>query len=213
MSAPRDLVLIGGGEHAVVVADAAASRPDLWRLIGYCELAETPRMQRLGLPLLADDPQLVPPDALLILAMGGNAKSARRRDLVTRHSARQGATWATVVHARATVSPLSTLDAGTLVCAGAIVNPGARVGAHAIVNTGSIVEHDCTLGDFVHLGPGALLGGGVSVGDESFLGLGCRVRDHVQIGARATVGMGAVVLGSVPDGMVVVGVPARPRHP
>jgi acetyltransferase EpsM len=213
MNGPRDLILIGGGEHAAVAADAAASRPELWRVIGYSDLAETPRMQRLGLSWYPDDAQALPAGAARILALGGSAVSSLRRELARRHAAPPGVVWATVVHASARIAPSAVLGPGTLVCAGAIVNPGAEIGAHVIVNTGAIVEHDCRLGDFVHVAPGAVLGGGVTVGEGTFLGLGCRVRDHLQIGSQVTVGMGAVVLGSVPDGTAVMGIPARPRRP
>ena len=213
MSAPQDVILIGGGEHATVVADAARSRPELWRVVGYCDLAPTAKMASLGLPFLANDPSSLPADAFRILALGGGIVSPLRRELVQRHGERPGLGWATVVHASARVSPTATVGAGTLVCAGALINPSARVGAHVIVNTGAVVEHDVTLGDFVHAGPGAILGGGASVGEGSFLGLGCRIRDHIQIGAGATVGMGSVVIVSVAPGAVVLGIPARPRPP
>ncbi len=213
MSTPRKLILLGGGEHATVVADAARSRPELWQVIAYCDRAPTPKMASLGIPFLLDDPALLPSDALRILALGGAPMSPVRREVVRRHQAQPGLGWATVVHARAHVAATATLGAGTLVGAGAVVNPGARVGAHVIVNTAAVVEHDVTLGDFVHAAPGAILGGGVSVGEGSFLGLGCRIRDHVQLGAGVTVGMGSVVIGSVPPGAAVMGVPARIRLP
>lgn len=208
---PAELVLLGGGEHATVVVDVARSRPDLWRLAGYCNGASTPRMETAGLTWLGDDPALVPRGARLIVATGGLGVSNRRAELVRRFTVAGGPDWAPLVHATAYVSPTATIGAGALVCAGAVVNAGAVVGDHCIVNTGVIVEHDVRLGAFTMLGPGAVLGGGVTVGDGSFLGLGCRVRDHVQIGAGATVAMGAVVIGSVAAQGFVLGVPARPR--
>lgn len=211
MTTPCNLVLIGGGEHATVVVDAARSRPDLWRVTGFFNSGLTPKMQMLGIPWLGDDPGKMPSDALPIVATGSLGVSSRRSELVHRFSTGMSAGWAVVVHARAHVSPTAQIQEGTLVCAGAIVNPGAVVGAHVIANTGAIIEHDVQLGDFVQLAPGVVLGGGVSVGEGTFLGLGCRVRDHIQIGRRVTVGMGAVVIGSVADDACVMGVPARLR--
>lgn len=213
LSEPRALVLVGGGEHAGVVVDAAHSSPALWRVAGYLNGGPTAKMERLGLPWLGDDPALCPADSWLIVATGSAGVSARRSDLVARFATAPVRGWATVVHARAWVAPTAVVQPGTLVCAQAVVNSGAVVGQHCIVNSGAIVEHDVCLGDFVQLAPAVALGGGVSVGAGSFLGLGCRVRDHVILGERVTVGMGAVVVGSVAAGDLVVGVPARPhRH-
>lgn len=207
----EDLVLVGGGEHATVVVDVARTRPDRWRVKGFCNAAPTPRMESAGVPWLGDDPTQIPGPARLILATGGLGVSNRRADLVRRFTVSGGPDWAPLVHATAYVSPTATLAPGALVCAGAVVNPGAVVGAHCIVNTGAIVEHDVHLGAFTMLGPGVVVGGGAVIGEGSFLGLGCRVRDHVQIGAGATVAMGAVVIGSVAAGGFVLGVPARPK--
>ncbi|MCS7300843.1 MAG: acetyltransferase, partial [Fimbriimonadales bacterium] len=96
-----------------------------------------------------------------------------------------------------------------LVCAGVVVQPDARIGRHCIVNTAASVDHDCTIADFVHVAPGARLAGGVKVGEGVLLGVGCCVLPGIQIGAWSVVGAGAVVTEDVPDGVVVVGVPAR----
>jgi acetyltransferase EpsM len=215
LSEPRVLILVGGGEHAAVVVDAAHSLPELWHVAGYVNAGPTPKMEALGLPWLGDDPARCPAESWLIVATGSAGVSTRRSDLVARFAAARVCGWATVIHARAWVAPTAVIQPGTLVCAQAVVNSGAVVGQHCIVNSGAIVEHDVTLGDFVQVAPAVALGGGVSVGAGSFLGLGCRVRDHVRLGERVTVGMGAVVIGSVADGDLVVGVPARPlgHHP
>jgi UDP-perosamine 4-acetyltransferase len=72
-----------------------------------------------------------------------------------------------------------------------------------------VVEHDCEIGDHVHVSVGARLGGGVRVGEATLIGLGAIVRHGISVGRMSIVGAGAVVVDDVPDGVVVVGTPAR----
>ena len=119
--------------------------------------------------------------------------------------------WATVIHPQAVVSPEAQVCEGAYVGPCAVVNMGAVVGRHCIVNSGAVVEHDVLLGDFVNVNPGAVIGGGAHIGAGTVLGLGSRVRDHVRVGQGVTVAMGAVVVRDVPDGVTVMGCPARER--
>ncbi|HEY8151533.1 MAG TPA: NeuD/PglB/VioB family sugar acetyltransferase [Vicinamibacteria bacterium] len=207
----QPLVVIGGGEHARVVIEAARSRPDLWDVTGFVDPAPAAETAlRLGLPRLGDDDWVVSGSSSpwLVLGVGAVGISGRRERIVTRYAAR-ATKWATIVHAAAWVSPTAVLEAGAVVMAGAMVNSGARIGAHAVVNTGAVVEHDVVVGAFAQLGPGAAVGGGTTIGSAAYLGLGCRVRDHVRVGSQALIGMGAVVVADVAAGAVVVGVPAQ----
>jgi len=195
--------------------EAAQSRPDLWRVVGFVD----PRGREddagpLGVPWLGDDSEAFrlihsTPDLSVILGVGAVGTGSRRQDIVASYEGR-GVRWTSIVHARAWVSPSARLGAGVLVGGGALVNAGAVIGDHCIVNTGAVVEHDVVLGDFVQVAPGAAVGGGATIGEATYLGLGCRVRDHLQIGPRALVAMGAVVTGAVEAGQRVMGVPARP---
>ncbi len=208
------LVLIGGGEHARVVVDAA--RLSNWTIVGYVDRAPNARTERLGISYLGDDDAFAPPSKgplHYVITVGNIGPSPVRREIARRYQAKyaESLLWASVVHASATVSPSAKLEDGVVVLAGAIVNAGAVLGAHAIINTGVIVEHDVALGALVHVSPGAVIGGGVEIGAGSYLGLGCKIRDHVRIGAGVTIGMGAVVVSDVPDGVTVKGVPGRWR--
>jgi acetyltransferase EpsM len=212
----RPLAIVGGGEHAIVVLEAARSRPDACDVIGFSERSRSARLagHASGLADLGADDDLAgrlaaeperAPD--LILGIGGGTRPGDREATVSRFGPR--ATWATVVHSAATVSPSARLGPGTLVGAGAVVQAGVVAGRHVIVNSGAVVEHDVVLGDFTHVGPAAAIGGGARVGAKVFIGLGARVRDHVTIGDGVTIGMGAVVVADVAAGRSVVGVPAR----
>lgn len=211
----RPLVVVGGGEHARVVVDAARSRPDRWRVLGFSDADPSARLARLepDLEAIGDDEALrawlaqrTDDRPLLVLGVGGGTRPDDRRAVVDRLG---GADWATIVHAAATVSPAAGLEPGVVVGAGAIVQTGASIGMHAIVNTGAIVEHDVRVGAWSHVGPGAAIGGGTRIGEGVFVGLGARIRDHVTVGDRAAIGMGAVVVADVAPGERVLGVPAR----
>ena len=217
---PLPLVILGAGEHARVVAEAAATRPAEWTVLGLVDRADAAvgghRPPDVP-PVLADDETYAdrlrnaPSHERPRLVVGVGADMSVRRAIVDRYA--DLASWATVVHAAAWVSPTAVLEPGAVVLGGAVVNTGARIGAHAIVNSGAIVEHDVVIGPFAHVAPGAAVGGGATIGAGTLVGLGARVRDHIEIGRDAVVGMGAVVVESIPDDVVVVGDPARIRSP
>jgi acetyltransferase EpsM len=210
------LVVLGGGEHARAVIEAARTVPGAWRVTGLVDPAPAARTVALtGVPRLGDDAWFAaahraatPADRpRLVLGIGVPGGTAARRALVD--ALGPDAAWAVVIHAGAWVSPSASLAPGAVVLAGAAVNAGAEIGPHAIVNTGAVVEHDVRIGAGAHVGPGAVIGGAAAVGDGAMIGLGALVRDHVTVGADAIVGMGSVVVADVAPGMTVAGNPAR----
>lgn len=211
-------MVLGGGDHARMVIEAAQSRPDLWRVVGFIDPMPCPEtLERYGVRRVAESDDPLPRSSpfdhcAYVLGVGRFAhvslSAGCRREIVRRMGA-PADRWAGVVHARAIVSPKAVLGAGVVVLPGAIVNAGAILGEHAVVNTGAVVEHDVLVGAFTHVAPGATIGAATTIGEACTIGLGARVRERLTIGNGATVGMGAVVVSSVPEREVVVGVPAR----
>ncbi len=205
-----DLIVVGGGEHARVVIEAARSRPDIWNVIGFIDpLPCVDTVARMGLPRLGDDDILrdrEPREARLVLGVGVVGISLTRDAVVARHP---GWDWAAVVHAGAHVSPTANIAPGCVIAAGAVVNSGARIDEHAIINSGAVIEHDVMVGAYCHIGPGAAIGGGTMLGRSCYLGLRASVRDHIRLGDRVLVAMGAAVTASVGDDTCLAGVPAR----
>ena len=203
----RQVIIVGGGEHARVVAEAILARGEL-NLLGFVDSipaqALVPGVSYLGRDKVLD----TYPDCSLVLGFGTAPQTLdHRRELVG--SLGTGKRWAVIVHPTAYVAPSAHLGSGAVVLPHAVVHTYADVGAHVIVNTGAVVEHEVVVGAYAQLGPCAVVGGGAIVGEAAFIGMGAVVRDHRRIGAGAVVGMGAVVVGDVPDGCCVLGVPAR----
>lgn len=107
------------------------------------------------------------------------------------------------------VSDNSIIGNGSVVLHGAVVQSGSTVGRFVIMNTNASVDHDCRIDDFVHIAPGVTICGDVSVGSGSWIGAGAVVIQGVTIGKDVTVGAGTVVISDIPDGVTVVGNPAR----
>ena len=204
MNDGRSLVLLGGGGHAAVVAEAARSSG--WTLSGYLDDAEhIETAARLGLQRLGAirDIDRIPTPALGHAAVGDARLRRRWLDALGDRTA------PAIVHETAVVSPSASLAEGSFIGPRAVVNAGAVVGRGVIVNSAAIIEHDCVLEAFCHVAPGAAMGGSAVAGEESTIGLNASVLPGVRIGASATLGAGAVAVTDLPDGATAVGIPAR----
>jgi len=210
---PESVLLIGAGGHAKVVLDAtlATGRVEVLGLLDSDPSRTGSHV--LGVPVLGDE-TLLQQEAhecsALLLCIGDNEQ---RLVLAARYEA-MSKRFLSVCHPTVSLGREVEIGEGTVVLAGAVVNPGTTIGAHCIVNTCASIDHDCRLADGVHVSPGARLAGGVCVGRGAHIGIGASVLPGVSIGAFATVGAGAVVLSDVPEGVTVVGVPAKrkPRN-
>jgi sugar O-acyltransferase (sialic acid O-acetyltransferase NeuD family) len=202
----QSLAILGGGGHGRSVADSAERAG--WTSLSLFD--DRPLDDRRVQPwsrcggfdeLLRRLPEF---DGVLI-GVGDN------RDRLALHEKLEGlnAPLAVLIDQAASVSRHATIGAGSVLLAASHVGVGASLGHAVIINTGASVDHDCVVGDAVHISPGARLAGGVEVGPLSWIGIGACVRQGVRIGRAAIVGAGAVVIRDVPDGVTVVGNPAR----
>jgi sugar O-acyltransferase (sialic acid O-acetyltransferase NeuD family) len=209
MSEHQPLYVFGASGHGKVVAESARAH-HLAEVRGF--LDDDPARHGLlltGLPVVGGLEAIANDIGRVAVALG--IGSNRARLAVFSRLVAAGHSLATIVHPSAVIADSATLGDGTFVAPLALVHADARLGRACIVNSGAVVEHDNVLGDGVHVSPNAALGGNVTLGDEVHVGLGAVVLPGITVGARAVVGAGAVVIADVPEGVTVVGVPARSR--
>ncbi|GJM18928.1 MAG: acetyltransferase [Phycisphaeraceae bacterium] len=208
------LLFVGGGGHAVVVAEAAQI------LCSQTGLAPVGCLDDADEPQLSTPPGAVPrlgPISSLaehagahlswIMALGDLALRRRILDALP-DTLSLGSAW-TVTHPTASVARSAQVGRGVFVGPMAVVHARARVGNHAIVNSGAIIEHGVQVGANAHIAPGSVIGGDAGVGADTLIGMGAMVLPRVKIGTGCVIGAGAVVRADVADGATVVGVPGR----
>lgn len=211
----RDVVVLGDGGHAAVVADAL--RASGASVLGCLGRVGVPPRLATGLAVLGDDTVLDGLDRRTIEVANGLGPVAGPEVLTgqSRRRERQLAVEAmgfrvgSVLHPASTIAASAEVEASAQVLARAVIQPFARVGRGAVVNTAAVVEHHCAVGDWVHVAPGAILCGEVTVGEGSVIGAGAVIREGVRIGPRTIVGAGAVVIADFDGEGIVLGIPAR----
>ena len=198
----KDVIIIGAGGHAKVIADIVRKSGD--NLVGFLDDSKEAGTEFFDAFILGKtDSYHEYPDKEFIIAIGNNGI---RQKIVEQM---RDVTFYTAIHPTAVIGEGVTIGEGSCVMANAVVNADAKIGKHCIVNTASVVEHDNVISDYVHISPTAALAGTVTVGERTWIGIGAKVKNNTDICADVVVGAGAVVVKNITEGGTYVGVPAR----
>ena len=197
----KDVIVIGTGGHAKVVADIILQAGD--NVLGFLT-GDRGIRAFMGRAVLGSDQDIARYKGHYFVIAIGNPGT---RERIARTAG--DVKWYTAIHPAAVISPIHTyIGEGTVVMANAIVNPYARIGKHCIINSGATVEHDNIVGDFAHVSVGSKLAGTVAVGERTWIGAGATVSNGLSICHDCMIGAGSVVIRDITAPGTYVGVPA-----
>ena len=139
----------------------------------------------------------------------------RTRQVVMEKAVAAGFEPVTMIHPGVERSRWIEIGAGTVICAGNILTTNIVLGRHVQINLDCTIGHDVVMGDYATLAPGVHISGNVHLGQRVYVGTGAVIINGTEdkplvIGDDAVIGAGACVVRSVPAGLTVVGVPAKP---
>lgn len=202
-SMSREVIIIGAGGHAKVVADIILKSGD--SVLGFLDDSVFSSGSFCGFPIIGKVKDYERfNDRVFVIAIGNSQVREKIADEL------KGVRWYTAVHPDAVLSDLDvSIDEGTVIMANAVINPGAHIGRHCIVNTGAIIEHDNKIGDYSHISVGAKSAGTVSIGRHVWIGAGATISNNISICSDCMIGAGSVVIRNIEKPGTYIGVPAR----
>lgn len=130
-------------------------------------------------------------------------------------AATKGFGFETIIHPNVEMSEYVTIGSGTVILAGSIISTNINIGKHVQINLACTIGHDAIIEDFSTTAPGVHISGWVHLGKRVYIGTGAVIKDgsreeRISIGDDVIIGAGACVTKSIPSGLTVVGVPAKP---
>ena len=107
------------------------------------------------------------------------------------------------------VSEAVTFGKGCIVYPGTAINYETAIDDFVVINMNCSLGHNCSIKSFSSLAPGVNLGGNTSVGSCVELGIGSSTIQSTIIGDNAIIGGQAMVVSTVSESDIVVGIPAK----
>lgn len=201
---PKDVVIIGAGGHAKVIADIVYKSHD--NIIGFLDDNQDIQNKTIyldkkviGTTKKIDKYQ----DKYFIIAIGNNKI---RKEIFSSYNLK----WYTAIHPNAIIANEVEIGEGSVVMAGAIINPCTQIGRHCIINTKVSIDHDNIIEDYVHISPGATLAGTVHIKEKTWIGAGSTIINNITIKQNNIIGAGSVVIKNIEEeNGTYVGVPVR----
>jgi len=204
-SEKRPLIIIGAGGHSVSVANVAISA-------GYkirCFIDSSKFGSNIfGYDILKDITEIRNLEEFSFsIAIGDNfRRECAYRDLL---SVSEELKFPILAHSTAVISPLSTIEEGSVLMPNSIVGPNSTIGSFTILNTQASLDHDCEMKKFSSLAPAAVTGGNVTVGERTAIGIGAIIKHGIQIGDDSVIGAASFVNKNIGDNLVCYGMPAH----
>jgi len=213
---PTQIAIYGAGGFARTVAwHVRASNRQEQKYEIVCLISDVPNEHHKiihEIPVLnLDDAYERYPLARVVRAIGNPKASEGIMD----KAAAKGFDFETIIHPNVEMSEYVKIGAGTVILVGSIISTNINIGKHVQINLDCTIGHDAIIEDFSTIAPGVHISGWVHLGKRVRIGTGAIVIDgspekRISIGDDAIIGAGACVTKSIPSGLTVVGVPAKP---
>jgi sugar O-acyltransferase (sialic acid O-acetyltransferase NeuD family) len=121
----------------------------------------------------------------------------------------QKAEFISFIHPTAVIGERVKIGRGVVVCPGVSISVDISIGDFSMIGPNTTIGHDGKIGAWCTLCAQCDVTGRVTIGDGVFLGSRVSIIPSKKVGSQSILGAGSVVISDVPEGVTVVGNPAR----
>lgn len=200
----KDVVIIGAGGHAKVIAEIVLKSRD--NVIGFLDdnLDLQNKIIYLDKKVIGTTSSIEKyKNYYFIIGIGNNFI----REKIDKNNKLK---LYTAIHPSAIIAQDVEIGEGTVIMPGVVINPGTKIGKNSIINTSVSIDHDNTICDYVHISPGSHLAGTVTIKENTWLCTGVIVKNNITIEKNNIIGAGGVVINNILESNnTYVGVPVK----
>ncbi|MDX2171921.1 MAG: acetyltransferase [Bacteroidota bacterium] len=144
-----------------------------------------------------------------VLAVPGSPASYKVRDKIISDLGISTENYATVIHPKASVSPLAKIGNNVMIMAGVVITSNAVIEDHVCILPNTVIHHDVVVGKYSLIGSNVSIAGSTIIGQNCYIGSGSRLINNITVGKYALIGLGSNVIKSIGENSKVVGNPAK----
>ncbi len=211
MSSTKQLIVIGAATPTIirVVDDINQSDKDEFRIVGFLDNRHTEIGDSFfDFPVLGGFETINKFDKADVVLINTIAGSAASRRTTTEYFLELGYRFVNVIHPSVNLRRV-VIGEGNLIYENAMVHPFVSIGSHNVISSNCGIAHETELADYVFVGPASYICGKCMIGSGAYIGVGAKILPRLVVGANSVVGAGAIVIRSVPDCEMHIGMPAR----
>lgn len=203
---PHLLLIFPCNGNGIEALDCVAPHQSL---IGFIDdAAEKQGRKAHGYPVFGREALSQWPSARLLAVPGSPLSYLRRRQIVEGLEVPAGR-FASLIHPRASISPLARIGRNVLIMAGVVITSNAVIEDHVIILPNTVIHHDVVIGAWSLIGSNVTIAGGSVIGENCYIGSGTSIMNGLRLEERVLVGLGSNVIRNVPADTRIAGNPAR----
>lgn len=202
------LLIIGAGGFGREVLSYIEDDNPIFNIKGFLDnrfdiLKNTPRNAKI----IGDPLSYIPnSDEIFVVALGDPQK---RFEYTKNLREIYFANFIRITHPTSNISRHARVSHGSIIAPRVGISVDVEIGEFTNIQEYTVIGHDAKIGNWCQINSHCTIAGGAKIGNFVTIHPNCVITNRAVIGDNVTVAAGSVVVGKIPDGITVLGNPAK----